>query len=34
MQGLLFHHAIDFPSDIKEAGWPSGLDTGFVVWWS
>ena len=31
-QGLFFCHARDFLSHIKEAQWPSGKDTGFVVW--
>ena len=30
-KGFFFCHARDFIS-IKEAQWPSGKDTGFVVW--
>ena len=33
-QRLFFCHPKDFPSDIVEAGWTSGQDTGFVAWWS
>ena len=29
-----FCHAGNFLSVIVEAGWPSGLDTAFEVWWS
>ena len=33
-KGIFFYHARDFPSGIVEAGWPSGKDARFVVWWS
>ena len=31
-KGFFFCNARDFLSHIKEARWPSGKDTGFVVW--